>query len=216
MKFTEKLWETIKPVYSEILNHPFNQKLMTGTLDKAPFQFYIRQDSLYLHDFGRALAMMAARSLEAEKLQQFAKFAEGAVVVEKALHEQYFREFEIPEAGFKSPTCLHYTSFLLAKTAYEEYETGMAALLPCFWVYREVGHYIYQNAGSDNPYQAWIDTYSGEEFSELVDKALVITDEIAADTSSGTRNKMEEAFVYSTRLEWMFWDSAYRMESWPV
>jgi thiaminase/transcriptional activator TenA len=25
---------------------------------------------------------------------------------------------------------------------------------------------------------------------------------------------MEEAFVTSTRLEWMFWDSAYRMENW--
>ena len=216
MSFTKYLWEQTEGIYNQIIEHPFNQELMEGTLDKEPFKFYIRQDSLYLHDFGRALAMMAARSLEADKLQQFAKFAEGAVVVERALHEQYFREFDIEESGTKSPTCMLYTNFLLAQTAYEDYATGMAALLPCFWIYREVGNYIFQNAQGGNPYQAWIDTYAGEEFSELVDKALAITDEIADYAAFEARNKMSDAYIYSAKLEWMFWDSAYKLEQWQV
>lgn len=216
MQFSEYLWDEVQSIYQSILDHPFNQGLMDGTLDKAIFQFYIKQDSLYLHDFGRGLAMMAARSLDAPRLQQFANFAEGAVVVEKALHEQYFQEFEIEDSGSKSPTCMHYTSFLLSKTAYEEYATGMAALLPCFWIYREVGNHIYANATANNPYQAWIDTYAGEEFNEQVNKAIEITDNVADAVSFQTRNRMSEAFIYSTRLEWMFWDSAYRQEDWPV
>jgi len=216
LPYTDYLWKQTEGIYNQILEHPFNQQLMAGTLDKGVFRFYISQDSLYLHDFGRALAMMAARSLEASKLQQFANFAGGAVTVEKALHEEYFQEFGIQEAGEKSPTCLHYTSFLLAKTAYEDYATGMAALLPCFWIYREVGNHIYAKASADNPYQAWIDTYAGQEFSDLVDKALVITNEVAEDANFETRNSMSRAFITSTKLEWLFWDSAFRQETWPV
>lgn len=216
MNFTQHLWQESQAIYDAILKHSFNQELMAGTLDKKSFQFYIQQDSLYLHDFGRALAMIGAKSFDAPKLQQFASFAEGAVVVEKALHEQYFEEFGIQGTGTKSPACMLYTHFLLSTTAYDDYPVGIAALLPCFWIYREVGNHIYQNAAGNNPYQAWIDTYAGEEFSELVDKAIAITDEVAKDASEQVRQRMLDAYLYSSRLEWMFWDSAYRQEGWPV
>lgn len=216
MQFTQYLWQQTEGVYQQILDHPFNQELMQGVLNKDSFKFYIQQDSLYLHDFGRALATLASRSLTPGYLQQFAQFAEGAVVVEKALHEQYFSEFGIREAGTKSPACQHYTSFLLAQAGYEDFPVGMAALLPCFWIYREVGNHIYQYAKTDNPYQAWIDTYAGEEFSDLVDKALTITDELADSASETVKEQMTEAFIYSTKLEWLFWHSAYHQQGWPV
>ena len=54
MNFSESAWGAIEPIYKSILEHPFNQELTQGTLAKERFQFYMKQDSLYLVDFARA------------------------------------------------------------------------------------------------------------------------------------------------------------------
>ncbi|MEM7054193.1 MAG: TenA family protein, partial [Pseudomonadota bacterium] len=125
------------------------------------------------------------------------------------------KRFVAPEGLGKSPACLAYTQFLLATAALEEYPVMVAALLPCFWIYREVGLHIHARAASPNPYQDWIDIYAGEAFSNSVDRAIAMTDEAAKSAGEPLRQRITEAFVLSSRLEWMFWDSAYRMESWP-
>nr|BCW99981.1 MAG: aminopyrimidine aminohydrolase [Bacteroidota bacterium] len=216
MRFTEVLWREISPIYEAILAHPFNQELMRGTLDRERFLFYLQQDALYLADFGRALALMAARARRTEEVLQFVQFAEGAVRVERALHEAYFQEFGLSTpTRVQAPACFAYTNFLLATVSCRSFEEGMAALLPCFWIYREVGRYIYRHASAGNPYQRWIDTYASEEFSVWVDRAIALTERCSESTSEEGRALMREAFVLSSRLEWMFWDSAYRLERWP-
>ncbi len=215
MAFTGEAWEAAAPIYAAILELPFNQQLAAGTLAVEAFRFYIFQDSLYLRDFARALAVAGARSERRDHMLSFVRFAEGAVVVEQALHESYFVEFGVPDDLERSPVCSHYTNFLLATASLRSVEEAIAALLPCFWIYREVGNHIAGHAAPDNRYQRWIDTYAGEEFSASVDRAIAITDEVAEDATDHTRQVMHEAFVLSSRLEWMFWDSAHRRETWP-
>jgi len=92
----------------------------------------------------------------------------------------------------------------------------LGALLPCFWIYAEVGRDIHDRAAAANPYQAWIGTYSGEEFHNAVSAMIAATDEAAETASSSSRERMHAAFVRATQLEWMFWDSAFRLETWPI
>ena len=92
----------------------------------------------------------------------------------------------------------------------------LGALLPCFWIYAEVGRYIHASAESSNPYRAWIDTYAGEEFHSAVRAVIAATDEAADTASPELRARMHDAFMRATQLEWVFWDSAYRLEAWPV
>ncbi len=216
MNFTQQLWHASEEIYQAILEHPFNQELTDGTLDRDRFRFYVQQDALYLFDFGRALSLLGTRSRTPGNLLEFARFAEGSVVVERALHEHYFTEFDITYEERKSPTCAAYTDFLLATCATGSYEEGIAAVLPCFWIYKEVGDHIHERAVADNPYQSWIDTYAGEEFAELVEKMIGITDEVAAGTTNAEREKMKAAYLFAARMEWRFWDSAYQKEQWPV
>lgn len=213
--FTADLWDAAAPVYDAILALPFNVELAAGTLDRDRFRFYIFQDSLYLADFARALAIVGARSPDVGTVLDHLRFAEGAVMVERALHASYFEEFGVPEGLEQSPACAFYTNFLLASAAHRSLEEAVAALLPCFWIYREVGTTIHRRAAPDNPYQRWIDTYAGEEFAVAVDRAIAITDDVAAAASDTARHAMRAAYLRSSRLEWMFWDSAYRMERWP-
>jgi thiaminase/transcriptional activator TenA len=216
MKFTDTLWNQIQPIYHNILEHPFNQEFIQGTLSRETFQFYLKQDSLYLLDFSRALALVAAKSTIPARVVQFLEFAQGAIAAERGLHEQFFAESKIEVDVPKAPGCFTYTNFLLATAALQPDEEAIAALLPCFWIYREVGRYISQYAISNHPYQKWIDMYSGEDFAKAVESAIAITDQVAEATTPAMRERMVSAFIMSSRLEWVFWDSAYQSEKWPV
>ncbi|RDV14561.1 thiaminase II [Pontibacter diazotrophicus] len=196
---------------------PFIEELINGTLDQEKFKFYIAQDSLYLADFGRALSLVAARAHTTDHALEFMRFAEGAIVVEHALHAGYFQQLGIQKSTTISPACQHYTRYLLSTAALDQVEVAMAGLLPCFWIYKEVGDYIYkQPQKENNPYQEWINTYAGEEFAGIVKRAINICDEAATKCTPAQQQEMTDAFVTACKLEWMFWDSAWRMEKWPV
>jgi thiaminase (transcriptional activator TenA) len=218
--FSREAWERNAPIYERIRSMPFNAELAAGTLSEARFKHYITQDAHYLVGFGRALTLAAAKAPNPDRVVQFAKSAEGAIVVERALHGSFFAQYAITPDVFAqtplSPACHHYVSFLLATAYGEPYDVLLGALLPCFWIYAEVGREIHGRARPNNPYQAWIDTYAGEEFHAAVRAVIAATDEAATLASADVRARMHAAFARATQLEWMFWDSAYRLEQWPV
>lgn len=216
MQFTEQLWQDIGPVYDSILQHGFVKKLTAGSLPSPTFQYYIQQDALYLADFSRALNQLAARSAQPDDLLQFTRFAQNAILVERALHETYFALYEIEPETTKMPACFAYTNYLLATTSLQSVAVGAAAVLPCFWIYREVGKFIYQRAVPKNPYRDWIDTYAGEAFDQSVTQMLEITDRFAELAGAAERESMREAFRTSSRLEWYFWNDAYEQTRWLV
>jgi len=220
MPFSREAWQQGIALYETIRTMPFNAELAAGTLSEARFKHYIIQDAHYLVGFGRALALAAAKAPDPDLIVQFAKAAEGAIVVERALHGSFFRQYAITPAMFAgtplSPACHHYVSYLVATAYGEPYEVLLGALLPCFWIYAEVGRDIHARARPDNPYRAWIDTYAGEDFHTAVRAMITATDAAAALASPSLRARMHAAFRRASQLEWMFWDSAYRLADWPV
>ena len=220
MSFSAQAWRRIAPLYDSILSLPFNQELAAGTLSRERFTFYMLQDAIYLTSFARALAVTAARAPDEDAIIQFAGSARTAVVVERELHAGFFQTFGITSeqaaATEPSPTCQHYTHYLLALAHNAPYEISVAALLPCFWIYWEVGTHLMNAAAPDNPYQPWIDTYADEAFAEGVRKVIAISDQVAANVPPARAEEMLAAFARASQLEWMFWDSAYRLEAWPI
>ncbi|MCL2000809.1 MAG: TenA family protein [Planctomycetes bacterium] len=217
MKWSEQAWQAAKPVYQRILELDFVKELMAGTLSRETFLFYIRQDSLYLVGFGKALAGIAAKLDHTEHSQSFLAFASECMAMERALHKSYLAGEDLRERPEPSPTCLLYTSYILKQLYDAPLEVAMAAVLPCFWVYKETGDHILAGQNRNgNPYQAWIDAYGGDEFAETVNKAIAICDEAAAACTEARRQAMTEAYVLCTKMEWMFWDSAWKREAWPV
>jgi thiaminase (transcriptional activator TenA) len=218
--FSREAWEENAKTYELIRTMPFNAELAAGTLSEARFKHYITQDAHYLVGFGRALAIAAAKAPNPDRIVQFAKASEVAIIVERELHDSFFRQYGIAADVFadtpRSPACHHYVSYLLATAYAEPYEVVLGALLPCFWIYAEIGRDIHARAAVDNSYRAWIDTYAGEEFHAAVRDVIAATDEAAKGASSLLRERMHAAFTRATQLEWVFWDSAYRLERWPV
>jgi thiaminase/transcriptional activator TenA len=217
--FSDRIWQRTTPLRDAIYALDFNKELAAGTLARETFQFYIVQDALYLDQYARALAIAGARGPDSATLRAFGHYAIEAIAVEQALHERYLREFGVDPASIASaepsPDCLGYTSFLMATAYHEPWEVLVAALLPCFWLYWDVGTTIAKSAAADNPYRAWIDTYADEGFGEAVRAVIASTDQAATAGSDIVRGRMATAFIRSCQYEWLFWDGAWRRRSWP-
>ena len=218
MSFSQEVWQRNLDLYQKTLTLPFNQELAQGTLSKEVFSHYVIQDVHYLLAYGRALAVCAAKAFEADDVIQFAEAARIAIVVERSLHDGFMQEFDITKKEFESTpltlACHHYTSFLTATAWSESYPVVLASLLPCFWIYAEVGKDIVDNSIPNNSYQAWVDTYSGEEFNEAVRNVIATIDKVAARCDADTLEKMHHAYTTAAKLEWLFWDSAYDQRQW--
>lgn len=218
--FSRNAWQRNLSTYHAILEMPFNWELGEGTLATERFRHYMVQDAHYLDGFARALALASAKGLNADHVVHLARAAQAAIIVERSLHARYFKEFGITPVDFAaaepSPVCEHYVSYLLRIAALEPFEVTLAALLPCFWVYREVGRHIHARTARPNPYQAWIDNYAGEEFEHAVDAIIALTDSVAEIASESRIEAMHKTFRRAIQLEWMFWESAYHLSTWPI
>ena len=169
---------------------PFNAALADGTLCEDRFKHYIIQDAHYLIAFGRALAIAAAKADDPDGIVQFAEGAKVAIIVERGAACRLLQALRCHAEDFAatplSPACHHYSHYLLATAWAEPYPVVLAALLPCFWIYAEVGRDIHARAARPNPYQAWIDTYAGEDFHAAVRAVIATTDRVAAKASPET------------------------------
>ena len=217
---TSDLWESIEPIFGEILRHPFLTGLADGTLLPERFRHYAIQDTLYLQDFARALSITAARSPDQETLVMFVEHVLGAMTVERELHEGFFAEFGLSPTNVSqtpmAPTTLAYSSYLLRMVYAGDYTELLGAILPCYWIYHEVGKVLIRSGSPDPLYQRWIDTYGGEEFASVVEAVKMLVDRVGVDLSLTQRAAMQECFVTASRYEWMFWQMGWTLECWPV
>ncbi len=218
--FSEMAWQCIARLRQAIHELPFNTELADGTLSSDRFRGYITQDAIYLSEFSRTLAIAGAKAPDGSSLQVFAESALEVVSVERAMHERYLAEFGVDAVQFSaaepSPDCLAYTSFLLATAYQDPWEVLVAALLPCFWIYWDVGCAIAKRAKSENPYRAWIETYADEAFGKRVQQVIAITDRAAAAATDAVQTRMLSAFCRASLYEWLFWDGAYQQRDWPM
>jgi thiaminase/transcriptional activator TenA len=217
---TDELWASIEDVYAAILAHPFIAGLTDGSLDRHAFQFYVVQDAHYLREFARALSITAARAPAEDEILLFSRHAAAALEVERSLHASFFQEFGLSAdqvAGTPlAPTTVAYTSYLLAVCHAGSFPEALAALLPCYWIYWEVGKTLLATGSPDPLYQRWIDTYGDEEFAAIATDVLALTNRIGGDVGLADRERMNQHFHTSSRYEWMFWEMGYRQEAWPI
>ena len=217
--FAEDLWEANRDIYDAILAHPFLQGMQDGSLEPTTFAFYIVQDARYLRAFAAALRAAAANAPNDDWARRLGADAEDSLAEERRLHEQVFAEHGISDADAaaieSTPAGFAYANYLVATAHERPFEEAIAALLPCYWIYWEVGKALQATGSPDSTYQAWIDAYVSPGYADAVTAVLDMANAAAAAADAPTRARMREHFRRSARYEWMFWDAAYREQSWP-
>lgn len=204
-------WKENEPTFFKMKNTPFNQCIMRGTLDSNKFRRYIEQDSLYLIDFAKVLIVAAEKAVSSSDAIKLREFATGAIEEEHRLHQEYISYFPKGAKVEKSLVCAKYTGFLLDISRKFSIAEILMSLLPCFWYYREIGSYIYENSCKNNPYHLWIKTYSGKEFSAITEEFLNIARKNTTHVSKETEQYrlLLDIFKNSVNFELSFWESAY-------
>lgn len=220
MATTDVLWSDVEDVYAAILAHPFITGLTDGSLPRGSFRHYIVQDAHYLRGFAKALAVCAAKAPDEGATLMFAEHAAGAITAERSLHAALMGEMgsspEQAAAEPVAPTTQAYVSYMLATALSGSFSDALGAVLPCYWIYARVGAELRERSSPDPLYVRWIGMYGGEEFQQVVDAVLGLTDRIGEGLSPAGTERMRRHFTTTSRYEWMFWDAAHRREAWPI
>jgi thiaminase/transcriptional activator TenA len=220
VRLTDELWAAGAEVYARVREHPFLAGLADGTLPHAAFRHFVVQDAHYLRGYARALALLAARAPGEAETVMFAQHAAGAIAAEQDMHAELADALGLTAAEAAAtpvaPTTTAYTSYLLSTCHGGSFAEGLGAVLPCYWIYAEVGEALAAGSSPDPLYARWIAMYGGEEFRAVVDAVLTLTDRVGPTLSEVERGRVREHFVTTCRYEWMFWDAAWRQETWPV
>lgn len=206
--WTAALWAAGGETWHQILDLPFVRALGDGTLDEDLFAFYLDQDALYLRDYSRALATISARADTAAAQVHWAAGAHEAIAAESQLHEGWLANRA--RLGGPSPITMGYTNFLRASAAGDDYVVGAAAILPCYWLYEEVGAVLSSQNHADHPYAEWLSMYGGEEFAADVARSLAEVERAFEAASPAQRVRAARAYLSACVYEREFFDQAHR------
>lgn len=220
-RFTDRLRELADKVWRAQHDHPFVRGIGEGSLDPARFEHWIRQDYLFLIEYCRLFGLAAARAPDVAVMTRFADLLQATATVEMELHRKCAADFGISpeelEKASMAPTTRAYTDFLIRTATTGDFAELASALLPCMWGFSEIG--IRLGAGvrpADPRYASWIDSYADPQFAALAGWCRDLVDELARDAPAAQLARMTDAFLTSSRYELLFWEMAWRRETWPV
>ncbi|HEY4278343.1 MAG TPA: thiaminase II [Conexibacter sp.] len=216
-RFSDALRAAAAEVWEAQHAHPFVRGIGDGTLDAERFRHFVRQDYLYLIDYGRLLALGCARAPDLDTMGRLAELAQATLVTEMGLHRALAAEWGISaaelEAERPTPTTRSYADFLLRTAGLGDFGELVAALLPCMWGYAEVGERLAAAAPPPHAgYARWIAAYADPAFQAQAVWCRELTDRVAAGLDDAGRARLRAAFVTSSRHELAFWDASWRLE----
>lgn len=200
--WSERMWDASAAVRAEVDACGFVRGLGDGSLPRDTFLRYLAQDALYLGEYSRVLARASALAPSPEEQAFWARSAESSIVEERRLHESHVET----DAATPAPQTLAYTNHLHASTS--SYGELVAALLPCFWLYTDLGVRLAAQRHDEHPYDDWLATYGDPAFAAATTRAVEIADTAARAAGAHERERMSTAFARSMRHELEFFDRA--------
>ncbi|WP_062107565.1 thiaminase II [Bacillus niameyensis] len=218
MRFTDTLKKATGESWKLSLNHPFVLGIKNGDLPLETFKFYILQDIYYLKHYGKIHAMAAAQADDFSHTAMLAEKAKLTAQAELTVHNEHAKILNISDREMENfqpaPTAYAYTSHLYRAALSGSFGQTIAAMLPCYWLYADIGK-TYQDAKPKEPiYQNWLATYASDWFQTSTQEQIDLLDQIAEEVSEKEREKIKEQFIIAKEYELAFWEMAYTKETW--
>jgi thiaminase/transcriptional activator TenA len=179
------------------MEFPLVAGIADGTLDPEIFRHYLEQDYLYLRNYVRLYAKLAANAPDAD-VEHLVRLAWNVLDVELGLHRDLGDAFDCDfDAAAPSAVCTQYIEFLL--DAADAFGDGLVASLPCIWGYGVIASQM--SPPADARYRKWVATYDSTRFEGLLDKHCQLLDDAAPDP-----DRAEMLFRQGLGLEAEFWN----------
>ena len=198
-------WDRVEGIRAEIDDVWFVRQLSDGTLALADFDNYLAQDALYLHCYARALDRAAELAPTEVEREFWRRGAQACLDSELSLHEsrvgQVVGAEDEPEPSHET---ISYLSHLAASAGTGDYGILIAAILPCYWLYQDVGEKLAKANRPDHPYADWLTMYGSPEFAESTRQAIAWVQQAARTATHDRLSRMRAAFEESCRHELAF------------
>jgi thiaminase/transcriptional activator TenA len=195
------------------IEHDFVRQLGAGTLEDGAFRHYLKQDYLFLIHFGRAYALAAYKSPNLADLRQALEGMKAIIDIELGLHIDYCRQWGISEDDLaalpEARATLAYTRYVLDTGSRGDLLDLHVALSPCLVGYGEIANWLnaqsFTRRGAENPFDAWIAMYEGDEFQQAMQAEVAWLKARLAEVSPARFAELKKIFNDATRLEIDFW-----------
>jgi len=199
----DNAWHVIAPLMENLRQHPFLQQMAAGTLSHEDFLHYLQQDSIYLSNYSREMLLLADKVQDAEQKTMFKRFADDSMEAESALHAELLAATGSSSDAPTLPATSQYMSHTSSFVESGDLPMAFAALLPCMWIYSELGRYAksIQQGGDSNPYAKWIECYSSPVMEEGLPVMQSIVNRMALSETAQRRAAMRRAFCQSSAYE---------------
>lgn len=199
--------------WTDYIQHDFVRQLGDGTLAPEAFRHYLKQDYLFLIQFGRAFALAAYKSPTLADLRHAKAGFDAIIDLELGLHINYCKEWGISEQDLaelpEARATLAYTRYVLDTGNRGDLLDMHVALAPCLVGYAEVARWLITQPntvrGENNPYEAWLAMYESPEFQAAATAELEWLNERLADVTPARFKQLSRIFNDATRLEIDFW-----------
>jgi len=219
MSVSEQLHKDAEQVWNRIVHHPFVVELYQGSLPMEKFKSYILQDYAYLVDAVKNFSIIASRAHSVDLMREIVEIAYLEVTGEFQGYEDFLHTlgYTLDDAMHVEPLPVNvsYRSFLLATSSLRSSQEALVSVLPCFWSYRDIALYHQDalNSNTNKIYIDWASVYLSEDYAQLVEKLRRLVDRVCGDFPY---ERLKLPFLMASRYEYMYWDSVYNMEKWPV
>ncbi len=204
-KWSSTAFEAVADTMRSIEQYAFIQEMLAGTLPQEQFVRYLQQDKIYLKEYSRDLYAVADMMADKAEGDFFRATAKEGMESENAMQTMLSERFGIHGEALPVATTLRYTRFLRHYTDTLDVPVVLAAVLPCYWVYNEVGKYLVaQHITPDNPYKEWIQTYGSPEMDEATNYVVGLIDRLAENCTPEKQALMRRVFAEGCALELEF------------
>ncbi|UZJ53846.1 hypothetical protein CBS101457_003166 [Exobasidium rhododendri] len=219
------------PIWRAFTHHDFLKQLVSHTLPRESFIYFLKQDYLFLKHYARVWASGASSYSIGNTFERIATFAGIAseMALEADNHVKICQPWGITRHDLdhntvESAATLAYTRFVMDVSRSGDALELLAATGPCLLGYGEAGLWmaserakgskdVTQPTGTSSEiagFEQWIDYYSGKEFQVVVRNGVESMEEYAStDPPSIARVKsLQRIWNAAVRLEIGMWDEA--------
>ena len=213
--FSQELLAEARPIWTALAQHPFVQEVAQGRLDPARFDFWVQQDHHFVMDTRRLWAYAAGRAPDEEMTRTLIQ-AVGALDSEIQLFRDHAQARGLSLDVLPAPICQGYSSFAFQTAAFGDFLDLWSVIYGAEKAYFDTWSAVKEQSPPGSPYARWIGNWTSPAFADFVGWIERTLDRLAAGQPDAARDRARRVFLTSARFEYLFWDMAYRRESWPL
>ena len=199
-------------------DHPFVQELGKGILPLNKFQYYLKQDYVFLINYCKVLALAASKSPSESMMKRWVSLLNETLNSEMDLHRNFCKDFGISisnlEKTIADTSTKNYCDFLIENANQNSEKFIAVSLLPCQWGYQEIAQNFVKNKFETKSFhKIWIDSYSSQEYQDVTNWLINHVDEIGKNSNNKEVEKYKQLFRSGIEYEIGFWDSAWNFSN---